>query len=225
MGAHLDVKPVERRLARVVRSAPVGDDAAVEAPLTAQNIVEQHAVVAAVLPQIAVVGAHDAPHTAVDHRTVEGRQVEFAQGALAHNDVDRRAPLLLVVQGKVLDAGSHTVLLKRPDVGNGHCAGQAGVLAHVLEVAAVERRAVDVDSGTQQDILAAVAGLLADGTAVEGGHPGIPRGGEGRQRREGRNRVVGPAGVAPAVPLNLGAHAVGAVAHPQFGDTQPRAAG
>ena len=225
VGAHLDVEAVQRRLARVVGAAPVGDDAAVEAPLTAQNVVQQHAVVAAVLAQIAVVGAHDAPRAAVDHRPAEGRQVDLAQGPFADHDVDRSAPLLLVVQGEVLDAGRHAVLLQLLDVGHDHLARQAGVLTHVLEVAAVERRAVDVDTRAQQHILLAVAGLFADGPAVAGGHLRVPRGGQGRQCREGRDRVAGPAGIVPAVPFDLGADPVGTVAHHQFGDPQPRHAG
>ena len=119
-------------------------------------------------------------------------------------------------------AGGNAVLLHLLDVGNDHPRGEVGILAHVLEIAAVERRAVDVHAGAQQDVFLAVAGLLADGFAVEGRHFGIPRRGKARQRRESRAGVVRPAGLVPFVPQDLGADAVRAVGAPHLGNAQAR---
>ena len=119
-------------------------------------------------------------------------------------------------------AGGNAVLLHLLDVGNDHPRGEVGILAHVLEIAAVERRAVDVHAGSQQDVLLAVARLLADGFAIQRRHFGIPRRGKARQRRESRAGVVRPAGLVPFVPQDLGADAVRAVGAPHLGNAQAR---
>ena len=129
---------------------------------------------------------------------------------------------LLVVDGEMLHAGRHAVLLHALHIGHDHARREIRVFAHILEVAAVQRRAVDVYPGAEQHVFTAVAGLLADGTAVERRHFGIPRGGEARQRRKGRARIVRPARLVPFVPQHFGADAVRAVGTPHFGNAQAR---
>lgn len=61
----LHVETVLGGLLRVVRAAPVGDDHAVEGPVAFQNVVQQVAVVAAMLSLVFIVGAHDGPCAAL----------------------------------------------------------------------------------------------------------------------------------------------------------------
>lgn len=220
--AELHVEPLEDGLARIVHAAPVGDDHAVERPVALEDVVQQVLVVAAMLALVFIVGAHDGPGTALLHRSLEGREVDLVQGTVVDHHVDLMAPQLLVVHGKVLHAGGNPVLLYPLHVRHDHAGRQEGVFAHILEVAPVQGRTVDIDPGAQQHVLIPVTRLLADGFAVEGRHFGVPRRGEARQRGECRARVVRPAGLIPLVPQDLGADAVRAVGAPHFGDAQPR---
>lgn len=169
---------------------------------------------------VQIVAAHDGPRAALLHGRAEGGQIDFIERAVVHDDVRQVAVGFAVVQREVLHAGRHAVLLQPLDVGHHDAAGQVGILAHVLEVAAVERRAVNVHARAQDDVLAAVAGFFAQAFPVETGHVRIPRGSQAGQRGEGHARVVGPAGLVPLVPFHLGADAVGPVVGPEFGDAE-----
>ena len=218
----LHVETVLGGLLRVVRAAPVGDDHAVEGPVAFQNVVQQIPVVTAMLSLIFIIGAHDGPCTALLDSCLEGREVDFVQRTVVDRDIDAVAVRLLIIEREMLHADGNAVLLHLLDVGNDHPRGEVGILAHVLEIAAVERRAVDVHAGSQQDVLLAVARLLADGFAIQRRHFGVPRRGEARQRRESRAGVVGPAGLIPFVPQDLGTDAVGTVGAPHLGNAQAR---
>ncbi len=156
---------------------------------------------------------------------LERVEVDFAHGTFGHADIDAEAVGLLVVQHEMLQTAGHPVGLGSPDVGHHHFGGQHGVLAHVLECTSVERCALDVDTGTQHDILATEGKLLADGMAIERGEVAVPGGCQTRQRGEGHNVVVSPAGWAPCVPLQFLAYAVGAVVHVELSDAKPGDAG
>ena len=221
-GTKFQIQSVPGSLFRVVDAAPIGDDHAGERPVAFENVVQQILVVAAMLALIFIVGTHDRPGAALLDGRLESWEVNLMQCPVVDHDVVIQSVLLLVVQREMLDAGGHAVLLHLPDIGNHHPRGEEGVLTHILEIAAVQRRAIDVHAGTQQDVLLTVARLLADGFAVEGRHLGIPRRGETRQRREGRAGVIRPPGLLPLVPQHLGADAVGTVGAPHLGNPEAR---
>ena len=217
---HLDIQSVDGSLVGVVRTAPVGNDHAVKTPVALQNLLEQQLMVAAVLAAEFIIRPHDGPCAPLLHGSLEGGQVEFVEGTVAGLHVDVSAPQFLIVQGKMFHADGHAVLLHLLDVGHAHHAGQIGVFAHILEITAIQRRTVDVDAGTEQHVLLAVNGFLADGFTILGGHLGIPRSCQTGQGRKSGDAVVGLVGVAPVVPIDFGTHAVRAVAPPQFGNAE-----
>ncbi len=114
---HLEVEPGVGGAGRIVDAVPVGDDEAVEAPLVAQDLGEQSAVVGAELAVEAVVGAHDPPGVGLLHGALERAQVELAQCALVDVHVDAHALDLGVVGGEVLDGDGDVVRLHATDVG------------------------------------------------------------------------------------------------------------
>ena len=209
----------------VVATTPVGHHYAVPLPLVLEDVAQQNLVAAGMLAAELVVTAHETPGTALGGGRLEGRQVDLAQGAVAHLYIDVAAPPLLVVQGVVLHTGGHTIALQSLHIGHHHHTGQIGILAHILEVAAVEWGTVDVHTGAEQNVLAAVAGFFAHHASVEQRHLGIPGGCQAGESRKSGARVVGPLGVAPVVPVYLGAHAVGTVAHPYLGYAETRHTG
>lgn len=62
----------------------------------------------------------------------------------------------------MLDTGGDAALLDAVDVGGAEDAAQEGVLSEGLEAAAEERRALEADRRSQQDVDAARPGLLAE---------------------------------------------------------------
>ena len=183
--AELHVESVEDGFLGVVAATPVAHHDAIELPVALQNLVEHHAIMTIVLVVVEVVGTHDAPGLALGDGGTEGGQIDFMKCAVAHHDVHLMAILLVVVQRVVLHAGRHALRLQSLHVGHHHARGQPRVLAHVLEVAAGQRRAVDVDARTQYHVLAAIARFLAEALAVETRQIGVPRGSQAGQGREG----------------------------------------
>ena len=170
----------------VVHAAPVRHHHAVEAPLVAQDIAQEVAVVAAIDAVQHHVGAHHHLRPGVAHHHLEGAQVYLAQGALVNHAVVAKAPVLLRVHGKVLDARAHARGLHAAHVARGERARKQGVLREVLEVSAAERAPLYVEPWPQHHTHALRAGLAPDG----GAHPlhelRVPRGRRRRQRREAR---------------------------------------
>ena len=222
---HLQVQSVEGTLVRVVSCPPVRDDRSVKGPFPFQDVVDEPLVVRGVLVEVLVVRPHNAPRLALAHRSLEGTQVEFVECAVRHPHIDMSPELLLLVQRIMLHATGHAVALQPLDVGDAEAGSQQRILAHVLKVTSVERRAVQVDPRSQQHRLAAVASLLAHHLAIKFRQRGVPRGRQTRQGRECRTGIVGPLGMVPVVPVDFHAHAMRSVAHVQFRNAESLHAG
>ena len=206
----------------VVHAAPVADHHAVKAPFPAEDLVQQDLVGAQVLVVIEVVGSHHGPGVALLDRRLEGRQIDLIQGTVVHDGVRDMAVHLAVVQGEMFHAHGNAVGLHALHVRNDHFPGKIRVLAHILEIASVQRETVDVHAGAQQDGLVPVAGLLADALAIQAGEFAVPGGSEAAQGRERRDGVIGPSGLVPLVPEDFGPDSVRTVGTPHFGDAQAR---
>ena len=187
---HLEVEARRERRDPVVDRAPVGHDDPVEAPLVAQDLREQLVVLAAERAVDAVVGAHHRPRRAGRDRALPAREVELAQGALVDQRVDAVAAVLLVVGREVLERGGDALRLHAADPRAGHLAGQQRVLGEVLEVAAAERRALEVRARSEQHADALGAGLAPQRGAdlLEQRH--VPGRRERRARREAGGRAA-----------------------------------
>ena len=96
-----------------VRAAPVGDGEALEAPLAAEDLVQQVLVLGAVVAVHLVVGRHHAHRTAFDDGALERLEVDLTEGALIELGVHAAAVGLLVVHGEVLDAHGGTLVRER----------------------------------------------------------------------------------------------------------------
>ena len=120
----------------------------------------------------------------------------------------------------MLDTSGDAVFLNTLNVGNDDLRGEIGVLAHIFEVTAIERCAVDVDAGAEQYVLVSVAGFLTDRLAIQGRHVGIPGCGQTCERRESDAGVIGRTGLFPFVPKDVGTDTVRAVGTPDSGDTE-----
>ena len=154
--SELKVKTVGDSLLGVMCTAPVANHHTVEAPLLLQYLVQQYVVVTVMLVLIEIIGTHYSPCLALLHGSLEGREIDFAKGAVAHYNVHLMAMLLVIVQSIVLHTSSNALALKTLNVRNHHTGSEPRVFAHILEVAAVQRGAVDIDTRSQHHIFIAV---------------------------------------------------------------------
>ena len=159
--SELHVESVLNSLVHVVRAAPVTDHHTIEAPVALQDIVQQYAVMTVVLIVVQVIGTHQRPRTTFLHGSLEGRQIDFVEGTVADLHVHLMAVGLIVVQRIVLHAGRDAFRLQTLHIGHHHARCKEGVLAHVFEIAAIERCAENVHTGTENHVLVAVEGFFA----------------------------------------------------------------
>ncbi len=89
-------------------------------------------------------------------------QIDFAHGALVHVRAGIVAIELLIVERVVLDGGDDALGLHAFNERNHHCGVQVRILGQVLEVATGDRRARDVDAGTEEEVDVAGAGVAAE---------------------------------------------------------------
>ena len=168
-------------LPEVLHRRVIGQDEALEAPLAAQDVLQQLRATASPAIADVVEGRHDSVAVSILDRHLEGLEVDLADSLLvgpgSHHAV---TVAFLIVQGKVLHVSVDAVLLCACDGICGHSTGQDTVLRVVLEVTAGECGAVDVHSraipagsvhliGHLADAVAEVVGqILAPGHTDEG---------------------------------------------------------
>ena len=116
-----------------------------------------------------VVGGHDGPRLRLLHGYLEALEVEFAQGTLSEARVVVVAVGLLVVHGKVLQAGARALALHAVDVGGGHMARHYRVFGVILVVASAQHVADEVGPRRQQHVQTVVFHFLSQrGAYLEG---------------------------------------------------------
>lgn len=97
------------------------------------------------LPIHLVIRRHDAPRITVPYGNLERLQVDLAESPRRDLLVDEEAAVLLVVGGKMLDAGADAGGLNAVDVDGRELAGEEGVFAVGFEVAAAKGGSWDTD--------------------------------------------------------------------------------
>ncbi len=147
----------------VEASAPVGHDGAVVSPLVAQDIRQQLLVLGGVTSVDVVVRCHYGPRRRAADGIFEVAQIQLAQGALRDSCVVGQTVDLLIVDGEVLDRRSDAGALHPVDICGGRQTRQQRVLGVVLEVAAAERVALQIDARRKKHVDAVLAHLVAYG--------------------------------------------------------------
>ena len=214
---HAQVAPGVHGLDAVTQRAPVGDNQAFKAPVTAQYIGQQPMVVAGVDIVDARVAAHNGFGLGSLDHSLKCRQVQLAQGALIHLTVAVEPLVLLIVGGKMLEAGACAGALCALHPCRAHRARNAGILGEILKVAPAQRVALDVDAGSQHHIHAVGKSFLTDGLSLGFQQLGVPCCTARHSCREAGGRL----GLVDAQHIGavfLAAHAVGTVAHRNGGD-------
>ena len=144
----------------------VGLDEAEEAPLTAQDVLQQLLAAASPAAADVVEGRHDSVAVSILDRHLEGLEVDLADSLLVGPGSQHRSTVaFLIVQGEVLHVSVDAVLLCACDGVCGHSTGQDTVLRVVLEVTACKSGAVDVHCRAIPAGRVHLVGHLADAVA------------------------------------------------------------
>ena len=185
---HLEVGPRLDAGHPVHARAPVGDDEALEAPFVAEHLLLQPLVLRAILAVEAVVRVHDRPRLSLFDRDLVLSEIDFAQRALVGALVDDHAERLLRVDREVFERRADALGLNAVYECCGALARKIGVFGVVLEVAAAQRRTLDVGTGTEQHGYLFSNALVRDRAAHLERDLGIPRAGDRRRRRHAGRR-------------------------------------
>ena len=194
-GRHLEVKPGFQRGNAVVDGIPVAHDHALKAPLPPEQVVEQPAALGGVPAVNAVVGFHDRLGLGSLNGNLKGTQICLVQRAGGNIGGNRKAAGLLVVDGKVLDAAAHAVLLHGADVRGGKAACKVRVFREVLEVSAAERRTLHVHAGAEDNGDTLCNGILRNRVCRVRGNRTVPGGGKRGGGRHAGRRIRRPLAV------------------------------
>ena len=169
---------------RGVRSAPVGDDHAVEAPFVAQDVLQQVLVLVRVHAVDLVVGGHDRHRRGLAHGYLERGEIDLAHRAFVDHGIGGLPAQFLAVDREVLRAGGYAVGLDAADQAGRHAPRDDRILGIVLEVAAAQWIALDVHARSEQHVHVEIVGFLAERLAHLLGERRIPRIGDRAGRGE-----------------------------------------
>ena len=109
-----------------------------------------------------IVGIHNCADVRFLHGGFECGQVDLTQGALVDDGIAIVAEELGVIAEEMFHGGTDALLLHAGDVTGGDGACEKWIFAEVFKVPAVHGRAVNVDAGSEHEVNAAGAGVLAD---------------------------------------------------------------
>ena len=175
---HLQVEAVVGRGHAVISGVPVGHENSLKTPLALEHFEVEKIVLRGVDSVDQVVGIHHRVHMALSDGSLKGRQIDFAHGALVHVRADVVPVVLLAVHGVVLDGGDYALGLDALNERDHQGGVEKRILGKIFEVAPGQRRARDVDTGSEQKMHTAGAGIPAQGFADSARQRRIPTGGQ-----------------------------------------------
>ena len=145
---------------------------------------------------------------------LEGDQVDFAQGALAHFARNRGALDLAFIADEMLDGGADPLPLQARDIADRQLGREDGIFRIAFEIAAVGDRAVDIDGWRKQHVRALGFHFVGEGSPNFGDERHIPGGAKGNADREARRLDAADERAAAT-------RAIGTIGDPQLANTEP----
>ena len=131
---------------------PVGHHQSLESPFVAEDVFCQFAVLAGIFAVHLIVGGHHAPGLRLFDSNLEALQIQLAQGALCQARVVVIAVGLLVVHGKVFQAGTCPPALDSIDIGSSPFTSQHRIFRIIFMVTSAKHISHQVDTRCQQHI-------------------------------------------------------------------------
>ena len=165
-----------------------------------------------------VVRRHYGPGVGLLHHDLEALERHFAKSPGVDPGVVLHAVGLLVVGRIVLGADTNSVALDAADIGRRHLAGQKRILREILEVAAAERVAVQVETRCKKYVCSVLLDFLAHSGSELFHQRCIPSRGQDRTYRESG----GIKGLVSAGARRIDADAGRTVCEDGLGDAEAR---
>ena len=203
-----------------MRAAPVAHHDTVKAPLRAENIGQKPLVFGSKCAVDPVIRRHDRTGLSFFYGCFKRIQINLPYGSFVCNRVADKTEVFLIVECKVLQAGTHAHGLHPAHECRTELSRKERVFAVIFKISAAKRVALDVQSGTEKHMHPVIPAFLADCTPDFLGIFGIPGGRHARRRRECGCRLAFGNPVVPAA--DLLAQSVRSVRHCEAGDIKLR---
>ena len=200
----------------ILTTEPVGHDYALVAPVATQDGLDEVFALGGVGAIDLVVGGHDGPGVGLIDGDLEWLEIDLADGTGGDDSIVARTVGLLVVEGEMLHRGADTVGLYATHVGCRDLTGYEGILGVILEVAAIERIAMDVLGRSEEHVGAILEHFVAHGTTYLLDELLVP--GAGQQGADGEVGAV--VGLVVTFACGVDAEACGAVGEHSGGNAQ-----
>ena len=218
---HFYIQTALCRLFCMMHRTPVRYYHAVIFPFSPQDPVHQYSALTAVLPLIAVVGPHQRIGISLFHRFFKGGKVDLSQRPVADLHLHIQALCLLIIYGKMLDAGCHIGFLNALNQRYRQFSRQIRILTHIFKVSSAEGTSFDIDPRCQDHILAPASGLLPQYPARLTGNLPVPGGGKGTVAGQIGYIVIAVSDCLPCIIFKLMPYSHGTVRHFHCRDPQP----
>ena len=166
---------------------PVGHDHTLIAPFLPGDGLHQIVVVVAPDAVDPVVAGHQGQGLCLLQADLKALEINFPQGTLRNHGIASVPVQLLIVAGKMLDAGTDPLGLETLDHRPRNPAGEIGILGKILEIPAAQGIPVDVHAGRQQHVAAPPAHFRSH-CPVEALHQ-LQIEGAGKERAHGKQRT------------------------------------
>ena len=149
----------------VVRSTPVSDNRAFEAPLVTENVFQQMLVFVGVNTVYLVVAAHNRFRATLFDGNLKTGEVDLTESSLIYHCVHCHTAKLLAVYSEMFCAGCCSCALHTADKSSCHFSGKIGIFGKILEVTSTERISLNVQSRSKKNVYVFFHGFFTKGNA------------------------------------------------------------
>ena len=149
----------------VVRSAPVCDHRAFEAPLVTENVLQQMLVFVGVNTVYLVVAAHNGFRAALFDGNLKTGEVDLTESSLIYHCVHCHTAKLLAVYSEMFCTGCCSCALHTADKSSCHFSGKIRILGKIFKVTSTERISLNVQSRSKKNVYVFFHGFFTKGNA------------------------------------------------------------
>src|SRR5580704_13884374 len=125
-----------------------------------------------------IVGIHHRADMPLLHGDFKGGKIDLTHGALVNNGIRVVAVELGIISHEMFGRRAHSLALHSLDVSHRNLPSEIRIFAHVFEVAAIHRRAIDVEARPEHEVNSPGAGVSPYLDPFLLGKRGIPGGGQ-----------------------------------------------
>ena len=161
-------------LGTVLTAKPVGHNGTLVAPLIAEDGGNKVFALRSVNTIDIVIRCHYSPRLTLLDGNLKALKINLAKSTLRDVSIVIHAVCLLVIGGKVLDAGTNVILLNTGDIGRSCLTSYNRILRVILEVTSAQRVTHNVEGRSQQHVGTILLHLLTNSLTYLLDELGVP---------------------------------------------------